>query len=348
MQGQVFVSYKRDDEARVGRLVRALEASGFDVWWDRGLPGGESWRANIEAALARARCVIVVWSSASTGAAGDFVRDEAAQAKARGILVPVLFDRVRAPLGFGEVQAIDLAHWRGSVRDPFFRDLAATCRAKLEGVAAPRAQGPMARLIRRLTVGGLAGGVSAAAFAFAANVFNVQSHVCAAPIAQPILSDTCGALRIGDRPSRTERLAWSQLPAGDCTALRDFVNRFPAGAYRDDAADLIAARRTTIEQSWRPAQQSLAIYVGRDATYAQTESAARADALRRGAILAARRCRDFSASGLHRFAGATTEAQEWVCERADGGFVCGYDGRAICELEERRDVEREACGPVAP
>jgi len=43
----VFVSYKREDEVRVAPLVHALEAAGLDVWWDRGLPGGESWRANI-------------------------------------------------------------------------------------------------------------------------------------------------------------------------------------------------------------------------------------------------------------------------------------------------------------
>ena len=42
---EIFVSYKREDEPRVGRLVRALEDAGFSVWWDRGLGGGESWRA---------------------------------------------------------------------------------------------------------------------------------------------------------------------------------------------------------------------------------------------------------------------------------------------------------------
>jgi hypothetical protein len=38
--------------------------------------------------------------------AGDFVRDEAGQAKARNILVPVVIKRTRIPLGFGEMQAI--------------------------------------------------------------------------------------------------------------------------------------------------------------------------------------------------------------------------------------------------
>ncbi|WP_083197446.1 toll/interleukin-1 receptor domain-containing protein [Candidatus Viadribacter manganicus] len=43
----IFLPYKREDETRVGRLVQALEKAGLKVWWDRGLPAGESWRANI-------------------------------------------------------------------------------------------------------------------------------------------------------------------------------------------------------------------------------------------------------------------------------------------------------------
>jgi TIR domain len=68
---EVFVSYKREDEPRVARLVRALEGARFSVWWDRGLPGGESWRAQIEAALDAAKCVVVVWSRDSVGPAGN-------------------------------------------------------------------------------------------------------------------------------------------------------------------------------------------------------------------------------------------------------------------------------------
>ena len=147
----IFLSYKREDEARVGRLAKALEQAGLKLWWDRGLPGGESWRANIQSALAAAKCVIVAWTHESAGPAGDFVRDEAGQAKARDILVPVLLQRgVKPPLGFGELQAIDLSHWRGDARDPFFRDLVAACRAKLEGRPVPPAKGPLARLARRL------------------------------------------------------------------------------------------------------------------------------------------------------------------------------------------------------
>src|SRR3954469_17397423 len=96
----VFVSYKREDEVRAGRLARALEAEGLTVWWDRGLPGGESWHRNIEEKLTTAGCVVVVWSSHSAGAEGGYVREEARRGLARNILVPVLIDKLEhLPLG---------------------------------------------------------------------------------------------------------------------------------------------------------------------------------------------------------------------------------------------------------
>ena len=136
----IFVSYKREDEARVVKLVEALEAEGLAPWWDRGLPGGEEWRANIERALNAAKVVVVCWTRASVGPEGAFVRDEAS--RAGDLLVPVLLERVRPPLGFGERQAIDLSHWRGGRRDPFFQDLVATIQAKRDGRPSPKPKGP--------------------------------------------------------------------------------------------------------------------------------------------------------------------------------------------------------------
>jgi len=341
----VFVSYKREDEARVGRLVQALEEAGLDLWWDRGLPGGESWRDNIQGALDQAKCVVVVWTRESTGPRGDFVRDEAGQAKTRGVLVPLILERgVRPPLGFGELQAIDLSHWRGAQNDPFFRDLVSAVRAKLDGRKAPPAKGPMARLARRLAVGSIASAGMLGLAGFAINLLSVQERVCTAPLGQPFLSDSCGAVGLGERPSRDERLAWARAPAGDCDALRAHVERFPSGVYRDDAADKISARRVWVEQRWARAEQPIAIYVGRDAQASPTERAARDAAIGRAVPQAERRCRDFAASGLHRFTGARPEAQEWICERTAAGHVCGFDGRAICELEERQDIQHESCG----
>src|SRR3974390_2768650 len=124
----IFISYKREDEGRVGRLAKALQGAGLSIWWDRSLAGGENWRGQIENELDAARCVVVAWTHQRVGPAGGFVRDEAGQAKRRGVLVPVKLEKVDPPLGFGEIQAIDLTHWKGSPRDPFFQDLTETGR----------------------------------------------------------------------------------------------------------------------------------------------------------------------------------------------------------------------------
>ena len=41
---EVFVSYKAEDRERLKPLVAALEAEGFDVWWDAHIGGGTDWR----------------------------------------------------------------------------------------------------------------------------------------------------------------------------------------------------------------------------------------------------------------------------------------------------------------
>jgi hypothetical protein len=327
----VFLSYKREDEARVGRLVQALEKAGLKLWWDRGLPCGESWRANIQAALDVAKCVIVAWTRESTGPAGDFVRDEADQAKARGILVPVILEQgARPPLGFGEVQAIDLSHWRGSASDPFFRDLVVAVQAKLEGRAVPPARGPMARLMRRLTVGSIASATTAGLFAFALNFMSVQDHVCTVQLGQPFPSDACGALGLGNRPTHEERVAFEALPPGDCAALEAYRARFEESPLREIADSRLNARVTTREEQWIAGERRLALFAG-----GANESEARTRANTR----AERLCRGFAASTQFRL-DRSEATGEFSCE--DG--ACGITGEAICHLQERQVVSRDTCG----
>jgi hypothetical protein len=41
----VFLSYKREDAARVRKLVAALREAGLDVWWDEDIPPSAPWEA---------------------------------------------------------------------------------------------------------------------------------------------------------------------------------------------------------------------------------------------------------------------------------------------------------------
>lgn len=111
----VFLSYKREDAARVRKLAAALRQSGLAVWWDEDIPPSAPWEATIEKALAEARTVIVCWSPASI--ASDNVRSEARVAREDGRLIQVLIKPCSPPLFFGERQALDLSKWRGNVDD---------------------------------------------------------------------------------------------------------------------------------------------------------------------------------------------------------------------------------------
>jgi hypothetical protein len=337
---EIFLSYKREDEPKAGRLVAALEAEGLQVWWDRGLPGGEEWRANIERALNQAKCVIVLWTQASVGQEeGRFVRDEASRAYGRHILVPVLIERVSPPLGFGEVQAIDLVHWRGSRNDPFFKDLVAAVRAKLEGRDVPPAKGPAVRLYRRLRAGAGVTAIVAAVAGFGMNALGVQNQLCTVPVGQPFISDTCGTFGLGGRPSGRERIDMEQAQ-GNCDALRAIASN-PNHHFNQDAAAVLDAAVPIRATEFTPAPREARNYLRTAERPHATEAAAREDALAR----------------------ARTDAAEVTCaprqfERLDGvdldmdrsrpdcrpdprgGYVCGLDYVAQCRISEQALVER--------
>jgi len=105
----IFISYAREDEQRVRPLVRALEAQGWRVFWDRSIPIGETWLDHIGTRLEAAPVVLVAWSRHSVRS--EFVYSEASRARGRRVLVPVLIEPVSPPLGLDSVQAADLVPW---------------------------------------------------------------------------------------------------------------------------------------------------------------------------------------------------------------------------------------------
>src|SRR5262245_38930662 len=152
----VFVSYKAEDRARLAPLVAALEAEGFTVWWDAHIGGGTNWHEDIEEHLNAAKCVIVAWSKRSIGHDGHYVRDEARRAQKRDAYVPICFDGVEPPLGFGEIQALSLKGWKGGRSDHRFRAVADAVRSHVTGERVSRAhvRFDQPRLSRRTAIGG--------------------------------------------------------------------------------------------------------------------------------------------------------------------------------------------------
>lgn len=85
-------------------------AARFNVWWDREIELGETWRRTLTMKLDSARCVVVVWTAESVDR--DFIWSELDRVKDRGIVVPVKLDQnARIPPGFDQMQYLDLTSW---------------------------------------------------------------------------------------------------------------------------------------------------------------------------------------------------------------------------------------------
>ena len=105
----VFVSYSRVDQKSALPVIHLLKQAGYSVWWDGMLEAGERYLESTEHALETARAVVVLWSKNSVQS--DWVRDEAMSGRDRKCLVPISLDGSIPPLGFRQLQVIDLSHW---------------------------------------------------------------------------------------------------------------------------------------------------------------------------------------------------------------------------------------------
>lgn len=145
---RVFLSYARADRPRVTKIAEALAAAGLSVWWDKAIEGGSAFADDIARELDAADVVIVVWSTTSVKSA--WVLDEAGAGRDRKRLVPVQIDATPPPLGFRQLQSVDLSGWRGRAGDPMLAALVATI-AKVAGSAAlaPPAPTPKSSPVRR-------------------------------------------------------------------------------------------------------------------------------------------------------------------------------------------------------
>jgi len=145
----IFISYASEDRDYAERLANTFAASGWSVWWDRKIVIGQVFDHAIERALDTAKCVVVLWSHHSI--ASEWVRNEAAVAAERGVIVPAVIDDAKIPLEFRRKQTADLSDWTGSVPHGGFESLCEGIRITIGSGPAPgplRIRSPKLRLIR--------------------------------------------------------------------------------------------------------------------------------------------------------------------------------------------------------
>jgi hypothetical protein len=107
----VFISYSRQDQAKVAMLARMISDEGYKVWWDKDLPPHVSYSDVITAKISEARAAVVVWSK--TAVQSEWVRAEADVARSQKKLIQVAADDVIPPLPFNQIQCASLSGWRG-------------------------------------------------------------------------------------------------------------------------------------------------------------------------------------------------------------------------------------------
>ena len=102
----IFISYSHRDHAFVDRLEAVLADAGFSVFRDTMLHLGPQWDREIEEALDRAKCVLVVWSKDSV--ASDEVLNEAFHAQKAGKLIPLKIDDAKLPYHYARSNYLEL------------------------------------------------------------------------------------------------------------------------------------------------------------------------------------------------------------------------------------------------
>jgi hypothetical protein len=176
---------------------------------------------------------------------------------------------------------------------------------------------------------------------FSANIIGIQQQLCTVPFGQPVVSDVCGAMKVGDRPSSEERRAWETIDFHDCDAMRDHVRRFPDGALRDQATAFIASKR--MERSAAPvvSDRRATGYVRQGERGLASVASARADAL-------ARARQDAGLLGCvpigdETVVNITISPTAFRCIVRNDGHTCGLDYAATCTMKAWPLIER--CGP---
>ncbi len=168
-----------------------------------------------------------------------------------------------------------------------------------------------------------------------------------AACAVPGVRAVCGGLGWGGVPDAVEEALWAARKPGDCDGLRGYLARYPAGAFAARAKSLLEARRTQETETWIPEEKTLPLMVRAGLDGLPTETAARKDALERAKREAELVCGPYR-RGEFRLRAAQARASEWQCAARVGGYVCGFDGEAVCRVEARRRSLSEVCAAEKP
>ncbi len=131
----VFISYKREDYAKVKILRSELALQHIETWWDWDIPADVNYRSHIAERLEQAGCVLVLWSKDALHS--DWLHEEAERGRHRNRLVQATLDGTLPLPPFSSRPVVDLSGWNGDSADPAFQKIIDGIRSRFSKVDTP-------------------------------------------------------------------------------------------------------------------------------------------------------------------------------------------------------------------
>src|SRR5450432_1181166 len=93
MAGEIFISYRRADEAWARLLHAQLQSEGVEAWYDVRIGAGQDWRTATAKALQASRIFVLLFSTAAAESE-DIAKELAAAIFSKKLVVPVRIENI--------------------------------------------------------------------------------------------------------------------------------------------------------------------------------------------------------------------------------------------------------------
>ena len=97
MAGEIFISYRRSDEAWARLLHALLQAEGVEAWYDAQVGAGQDWRKATARALEDSQIFVLLFTS-NAAESNDIAKELAAATLEKKLIIPVRLEDI-APKG---------------------------------------------------------------------------------------------------------------------------------------------------------------------------------------------------------------------------------------------------------
>ena len=132
MAGEIFISYRRADQAKARLLHALLKQRGVDAWYDALLGAGEDWRHKTASALEAAPIFVLLFSKTASES-DDISKELAAATFSKKLVIPVRIENIKPSGAF--LYELASRNWVDAYEDTEakFEDLADKLAALVKG-----------------------------------------------------------------------------------------------------------------------------------------------------------------------------------------------------------------------